>query len=230
MRKRSLHPLAKLGLIAAALLVAGYIFLFYVFGFLVNLAFSVRDRATPASRSSVEKEGPLVMIDPVLEDVPYATNTATIQVHGNAMPESMVNLYVNSTKVDARRSNFDGEVTFEVALAAGDNELYITSNDTDTKKKLTSRVYSVLYADTPPNLTLEGIEEGKTVSSEELIVQGHTDKEVFIQINNAPVVVRADGSFSLPVRLKEGNNMITIVATDIAGNEAKKEITVVYKK
>jgi len=220
----------KLALIVSAIIAAGYIFIFFIFGFLINLAFSVRDGVGADSSTTIQKEGPLVLLDPTLDDVPYATNTATITVHGTAMVETTVDLLVNGAKRDSSRSSFEGEITFDVTLAEGENTLQVLSIDSDSKETLKSRVYSVLYLDTPPELTVDGFEEGKTVDKPDFTVQGKTDNEVFIQINNAPVVVRADGSFSTSINLKEGDNIILVVATDVAGNETKQEAKIVYKK
>ncbi len=221
----------RLALIVSALIAAGYIFIFFIFGFLINLAFSVRDGVDGnTSATTTQKDGPLVLLDPTLDDVPYATNTATIVVHGTAMAETTVNLLVNGAKRDSRRSSFEGEFSFDVMLAEGENTLRVSSKDSDSKQTLQSRNYSVVYLDAPPELTVDGFEDGKTVDKPDFIVQGKTDKEVFIQINNAPVVVRADGSFSTTITLKEGDNMVSVVATDVAGNETKQEAKIVYKK
>ncbi|MCR4326443.1 MAG: Ig-like domain-containing protein [Candidatus Roizmanbacteria bacterium] len=229
-RRKKVHPWMKLALIVSAIIAAGYIFIFFIFGFLINLAFSVRDGVGNTAATTVQKEGPLVLLDPTLDDVPYATNTATITVHGTAMAETTVDLLVNGGKRDSRRSSFEGEFSFDVVLTEGENILRVASEDSDGKQTLKSRDYAVLYLDTPPELTVDGLEDGKTVDKPDFTVQGKTDKEVFIQINNAPVVVRADGSFSTSITLKEGDNTITVVATDVAGNETKQEAKIVYKK
>jgi len=44
------------------------------------------------------------------------------------------------------------------------------------------------------------------------------------------VVVSGDGKFTYSVRIKEGENIIRVVATDVAGNEEVKEIKVIYEK
>lgn len=229
-RRKKVHPWIKWALIVSALVAAGYVFIFFIFGFLINLAFSVRDRVDATPAATVQKDGPLVLLDPTLDDVPYATNTATITVHGTAMAETTVDLLVNGAKRDSRRSSFEGEFTFDVVLTEGENTLQVSSKDSGSTQKLVSRKYAVVYRDTPPELTLEGFEDGKTVDKPDFTVQGKTDKEVFIQVNNAPVVVRADGSFSTTITLKEGDNIILVVATDVAGNETKQEAKIVYKK
>ena len=52
----------------------------------------------------------------------------------------------------------------------------------------------------------------------------------FIKINDFPIVVDANGNWETNIKLKDGDNLITIIASDLAGNTESKIITVNYQK
>ena len=62
------------------------------------------------------------------------------------------------------------------------------------------------------------------------MIKGVTDKEVFIKINDFPVVVNANGDWETSIKLNEGNNSIIIIASDLAGNTETKTLTINYQK
>ena len=50
--------------------------------------------------------------------------------------------------------------------------------------------------------------------------------DVQVTVNGLPVVVHTDGSFSTETTLAEGENTITVVATDAAGNTASRNVSI----
>ena len=76
---------------------------------------------------------------------------------------------------------------------------------------------------TSPVLSLSTLSDGSWTNSEILNVAGIvTDNTGILQIsvNELIVVLNPDGSFSYPVTLKDGENIITVNVTDFAGNQA----------
>jgi len=62
---------------------------------------------------------------------------------------------------------------------------------------------------------------GDVVSTSSLVIKGQTEPGAEITINNEAVRVDSDGNFEKTVELKDGTNLITVVAKDSAGNEVK---------
>ena len=228
MRHSSRRSWKRIALLIIAFFVFCYFFLFYGFGYLVNIAFSLREPKRTTQKSSAKPTSD-VTIEPSLQDLPYATNSATITVSGNAMPDATVYIYNNNRRLDQTKTDFDGNFSFSVTLEEGKNSIEVTSKE-ESGRELSSRTYSVSYSNTPPKLDISNIEDGKTYRSPDLTISGTVEKEVYVTIQNTPVVVRSDGTFSQSIRLNEGDQTITIVATDVAGNETKKEYKVTYKK
>jgi len=77
-------------------------------------------------------------------------------------------------------------------------------------------------------LTLEITEpkENATYSSPSIKVSGKTSAYAEVYVNDAQTKADGAGNFSVNYNLDEGENLLTIVANDSAGNYAEKEITV----
>ncbi len=105
--------------------------------------------------------------------------------------------------------------------------IIVTDNSGNVDKEV------VFYDKMPPNLTIISPTDSETVNKSTIIVSGEaTDKGSGVSnvtVNGNTVIVGKDGSFSTTVSLTEGDNTITITATDKAGNKATKTITVTYK-
>ena len=86
---------------------------------------------------------------------------------------------------------------------------------------------------TPPTITINSPEDGAETSDDFVSVSGIITDDLSgidsATINGNSLTLNSDGSFSTTVSLTEGDNTITITATDKAGNKATKTITVTYK-
>ena len=77
-------------------------------------------------------------------------------------------------------------------------------------------------------LTITTPTSGQIVTSDQLTVEGKTSPGADIFVNDAETKANAAGLFSVKLTLEEGENYILIVANDVNGNYAEKEITVTY--
>jgi cytoskeletal protein RodZ len=77
-------------------------------------------------------------------------------------------------------------------------------------------------------LTLEVIEpkENTTYSSSSIRVSGKTSAYAEVYVNDTQTKADGTGNFSVNYNLDEGENLLTIVANDQAGNYVEKEMTV----
>ena len=69
-----------------------------------------------------------------------------------------------------------------------------------------------------------------TVYTADLVVEGQTEPDAVVSVNEAVVDVDAEGKFSTMVTLEEGPNPIEVLASDFEGNEGSVTLTVIYVK
>lgn len=66
----------------------------------------------------------------------------------------------------------------------------------------------------PPTVTIESPKDDESVSAR-VVVQGHTEQDAVITVNDQPVALQPDGSFRTEIFLpREGLNTLTVKATD----------------
>jgi len=81
---------------------------------------------------------------------------------------------------------------------------------------------------TPPLLSLDSPEDGLTTGTSTVAVSGLTEPGAALAINGIYAVVDDSGGFSCIIALLDGANIITVTATDLAGNSAELSVTVTY--
>ncbi|MBN1168360.1 helix-turn-helix domain-containing protein [Candidatus Woesebacteria bacterium] len=79
--------------------------------------------------------------------------------------------------------------------------------------------YQYLNFTAPPQLILEKPKEDEKVLISQIAVQGKTDPEATIKVNNQPILVEKDGSFLGEIEVYEGTEEIVVVARSRAGKE-----------
>src|SRR3989339_1022625 len=162
--------------------------------------------------------------------IPQATNSARIIITGSTLNFDILSFYLNTKKIkeiETTADTFNEEIG---DLEKGDNNIYIVAKSKDSKTEINTITYKVFYKSEKPILEISEPSDSSTTSNQEIKIKGKTDKETYIHINDLPVVVDANGAFETSVRLKDGDNQITIVAQDIAGNTETKSLKVTYQK
>lgn len=71
-------------------------------------------------------------------------------------------------------------------------------------------------------------EDGATVDSAQLSVSGVTSPGAVVTVNDAIGIAGGDGTFQATVTLDAGPNLIEVIASDSAGNQATLDLTVTY--
>ena len=165
-----------------------------------------------------------------LEEPVTATNSAAIEVEGSAQDYDKLMFYINDDIVEevAVRGKTFSEVI--EGLVPGENTVYVKAVSKDGKHTDESEIYTIMYADKPPEITVDSPRDNDTVRLADLKISGSTKPGANLRINNQPVVVGFGGSFNTSIRLKEGDNELHFTATDIAGNSATLEMKVKYEK
>ena len=115
----------------------------------------------------------------------------------------------------------------------GDGVYTIKSRATDNadNTEIIPHIITFTYDRTPPALTNIKPSDNTKTESETITVSGETDAGVNVTINGEYADVDENGYFSATVKLGTGNNgrnVITIIATDLAGNT--NQTTIIIKR
>lgn len=203
-----------------------------VFGLKILVGFSVLvDKlrgASPASSSSQS-----VLLPPILDPLPTATNSATLTVSGAGSPGNILILYVNNS--EAKKLTIPSDGRFSVAdLKFTDGDNTVSAKLTDEKQNVSdlSNVLTVTVKRSPPSLEVTSPAPNATITGDKhsVDISGKTEEESTVTVNDRFVVVRTDGSFFYTYPLNDGDNLLKVVATDAAGNQTIVERKVVYQK
>ena len=141
-------------------------------------------------------------------------------------------IYLNGKNITTVISDSDSKfITEKLRLEEGRNTIYAIAIDKAGNQSSPSEKHYVLFDEEPPELTISSPEDGATFYGEQeksITIQGKTEPGVSLTLNNRLVIVGSEGNFSTTYSLNEGENQIKLVASDKAGNETEKEITLVY--
>jgi len=166
-----------------------------------------------------------------IDDIPSATNSAKIVISGSVVNYTVLRFYINDEKVKEKEISASDNFSEEIGdLVSGNNEVYIKASTKDGKNSKKTEVFQVFYNNEKPKLEISEPADNSKTSKPDILIKGMTDKEVFIKINDLPVVVNANGNWETNIKLKDGDNLIAITASDLAGNTESKTITVNYQK
>jgi hypothetical protein len=168
--------------------------------------------------------------DPVLFPLSDATFSATIRVAGTAQSELKIKLILNGQDVDELDTDDNGDFVFEsVPLIDGVNIVGIKAV---SLTGLESRIVDtqVIFDSEMPSLELESPTDGAEFygQNKNLEIRGTIKEEGQLKINGNLVYTAGNGDFSSRMTLREGENIITIVASDLAGNTLEKSLVVRY--
>jgi cytoskeletal protein RodZ len=82
----------------------------------------------------------------------------------------------------------------------------------------------------PPMLAISNVPAEFTSTKDTVTLKGQTAAGAVIAINNEPIIVNQDGSFSQNIQLSPGVNQIVIQATSQANRQSQRVIKVLYNQ
>ncbi len=143
------------------------------------------------------------------------TNSALVTVSGSVGDSTTVTLLINGTHVTV---GANGSYTTQVPLSEGQNTISVSVTDAAGNTTTLSR--HVIKDTVPPSLTLSNPVNGTVTNQTSISVEGMTSDSttVTVKVNGISVSVGSEGAFSTNVALVEGNNVITVAATDAGSN------------
>ena len=168
---------------------------------------------------------------PEIDPLPKDTNQVKINITGQAYQGSQVELIFNGESIAVDDLDKDKKFEFtDLNLKSGENKIAVRSiKQNGDKSELSKEAYVTLDLK-PPELEITAPQNKQKFSKDEsrIKVQGKTELDAKLYINDHIVIIKNDGTFEYQVTLKEGENIIKIKALDEAGNETEEEIKVNY--
>lgn len=177
----------------------------------------------------IDKNDLIAPVSPVISLAYDATNSANQAISGLAEPYSMVYLTRNNDPVGQVKAGNDG--SFEVVsvkLVDGRNTFTAVAIDEAGNKSSPANSVVMIYSNKGPEIKLDSPVENQHVNGNPPKVQisGSVDPSARLLINDRVIIVSAQGKFNINFQLNNGDNLLIITATDAAGNQTKKELTV----
>ena len=212
--------------------ILGIIVIFLVlikFGVPLLVNFSLFISGGKNASSPVTKTGDVFVSSPILNSMPQATNSARILIQGTALKFATIDLYINESLVDKTTAKEDGTFSFEVNLSKGVNRISAKAQKGNVEST-NSENFDILFKDTVPSLSVFAPIDGQSFSKDQntLTVSGTSDSDTKVTVNDFRAIIDEKNNFSFLLPLKDGDNLIKIVAIDQAGNKIEKEIKVTY--
>jgi len=205
---------------------------FGVFGLKILVGFSLlvdRIRGT----APVQQTSQTLLLAPVLDPVASATKSATLAITGTATEGIDIIIYVNEEEEERVTAEENGTFkTTLTALSEGTNTISARATDDTETISDPSNVLTIVIKKTLPIVEVTSPADHITVNGEpnRVTVEGQTEENTSVTVNGRIVVIRGDNTFSYEHPLNEGENKLTIVATDDAGNTTTAERTVTYHR
>ena len=141
------------------------------------------------------------------------TNNPDLVVVGNVELESSVEVNGLSATPDVTTGDFSHNLT----LASGSNTITVIAEDKAGNTNTINR--TVILDTTPPSLNVLTPNDKSITSTATLSISGSVESGATLTINGTPVDPDfSTGGFSFNITLTEGDNTITVKATDEAGN------------
>lgn len=173
-----------------------------------------------------------LILPPVLDPLPEATNSATLQISGKGTPKLQAIIYVNDKEYKKLPVADDGTFT-QSDIAVDEGSVTVSAKLADEKGALSdlSNVITTLIDRKPPTLEITKPDDNTTVNdgTHRVTVEGTSEEDARITINGRIVVTRSDGTFAYRMPITDGANKLNVVASDAAGNQTTVERNVIYQ-
>lgn len=158
------------------------------------------------------------------------TQNQKITLNIKAEANSTVSINLNGQKVKDVPVDDTSKASVDLSLNQGLNQLSLTATDQAGNTGPASATYSVTFDNIPPSLDISKPQDGDTLypPNQTVSVEGKTEPETQVSVNDHVVIENSDGSFTYKLKLNQGDNTINVVATDKAQNQTTKTLLVKY--
>lgn len=219
--KKLTHQFVLLVLLAIGLVL---LFLFVVLPALIRILASTSP--TPSQNGA---DVPVQV--PFLSAPVTATSSATLTLSGFSQKGFTVSILDNAQPLSKTSASDDGSFHTDVTLTPGENKITVFAIDQHNKESGVSQEYIVVFDDQPPTLELKQPQDKQSIQGKQnqnLTIEGKTDTNTKVYVNDRLIFVKDDGSFTGVQPLQEGDNALSIKAVDQAGNITEKKLTITF--
>lgn len=167
---------------------------------------------------------------PRLDPLPEATKDKSVDINGSTEPGATVIIEVNSNPHEIL-ANKSGRFSYTFDLVGGENTISAVAKDISGNESGESEKIVVVYDLDAPDLEIISPKDGQEFygnSQKQISIEGATDKDASITINDRFVLVDNEGKFKFSTNLSEGENVFTIKAEDKASNVTESKLILKY--
>src|SRR3989344_1813608 len=212
--------------------IIGVLLFLLLFGVRILIGFSVFVDWIRGAPPQQQQQSAL-LLPPILDPAPEATFSAHIKITGSAQADTTLIVYLNEKEF--KKMTVPAEGTFEledVALQKGENVMSAKITDGKENMSQLSNVLHIIQKSEGPLMEVTSPDDRKEVVGDDsrLTIEGKTEEESSVTVNGRFVVVNSDGAFHYTINLSEGETILKIVATDVAGNQSQIERRVTYRR
>ncbi|MBT3010992.1 MAG: hypothetical protein KME41_04630 [Candidatus Thiodiazotropha sp. (ex Lucina pensylvanica)] len=169
---------------------------------------------SPSDASYINSQQPQITLELVDDGSGVDVESLEILAEGEAVP------------VECSGTLPEWVCTPTVTLEEGPVSLSVTVADNAGNRS--EPVVSTFTIDTQqPEITLQSPVDGLLTNQPELTVSGSVSEAATVTLNGEPITLTIDHTFSETLTLTEGNNEISLQATDLAGNVTDLSVLVV---
>jgi bacillopeptidase F len=166
---------------------------------------------------------------PVLSPLIEATNSAVIKIEGYTEGRVEVGVILNDAQVTSTNSDDKGMFKAEFKLIEGSNKIQVKAVDSAGNSSQ-SVVKTVNFDKKGVEITVDSPKDGSEIfgqSKQDVTFSGKVSKpDASVTINGNYVRLDSNGNFSSIARLSQGDNNVSIKATDQAGNTVEKTVKI----
>ncbi len=173
-----------------------------------------------------------ILSAPTLDALPEATPSAKIHVTGFTLANTTVAILVNG-QTAAETVSADGKFDLPIELSDGNNLISAQAKNSQGAESPLSSSWEVIRDAQPPALSITSpADKNSTQGSSQKIIEisGQTEPDAAVTVNGRLAIVAADGKFSFRFNQQEGENSVTVIARDRAGNQTASELTVTWRQ
>lgn len=169
-------------------------------------------------------------VTPRFDILPEATNDQRLEIRGNTEAGATIEINFNNSKEEIIADN-TGQFSTILTLSPGSNSFTAIAKDNSGNISSETPVYKIVYDTNAPSLEITAPEDGSQYygsKQRQVVIEGKTESDSEVRINDRFVVVESDGSFSFATSLQEGENLFLIRSEDTAGNSTEATLTLHY--
>lgn len=217
---------------AVLLLASSFVLLLLLFflGIPLLVQFAAFVGGVKQSSVPVAQEDKTPPTPPKLVPLPEYTKEGRLTLTGRAEAGSTIKVFNGDQKIKEFLVGENANFSVEIPITEGKNDIWTAATDTAGNESISSSHYNVIYRTEPPKLTITKPASGEIFygSNKTVTIEGETEPDAKVTVNERVAIVGSDRKFSQNISLSEGENKITVTASDLAGNETTHEITVHY--